>query len=110
MDDGRHSVDANPGAQRLSRRQIMGITAAMVAGLLTGRASLTWAAEPVPDSRRTPDDVLRSLLHGNERFVRGQPEGPRRRPEDFASLAGGQHPNAVIVSCADSRVPPEIVF
>src|SRR5437762_1753575 len=35
MDDGRHSVDANPGAQRLSRRQIMGITAAMVAGLLT---------------------------------------------------------------------------
>jgi carbonic anhydrase len=110
MDEGRQSADANPGAPGLSRRQIMGMTAATVAGLLARGAPLARAAEPVPVSRRTPDEVLRSLLDGNQRFVRGQPEGPRRRPEDFASLAEGQHPNAVIVSCADSRVPPEIVF
>ena len=61
-------------------------------------------------ARRTPDEALRSVLDGNERFVRGRAEGPRRRPEDFAPLAEGQRPSAVIVSCADSRVPPEIVF
>jgi carbonic anhydrase len=34
----------------------------------------------------------------------------RRRPEDFAALAEGQAPNAIIVACADSRVAPELVF
>jgi carbonic anhydrase len=110
MDEGRQSLDANPGATGLSRRQLMGMTATAVAGLLAGRAPLARAAEPTSAPRHTPDEVLRSMLAGNERFVRGQAEGPRRRPEDFASLAEGQYPDAVIVSCADSRVPPEIVF
>lgn len=110
MNEGRQSVDANPIATGLPRRQLMGMTAAAVASLLAGRAPLARAADSASRSRRTPDEVLRSLLAGNERFVRGQAEGPRRRPEDFASLAEGQHPEAVIVSCADSRVPPEIVF
>src|SRR5262249_6304056 len=35
---------------------------------------------------------------------------PGRRPEDFAALAEGQAPLAVIVGCADSRVSPELVF
>jgi carbonic anhydrase len=110
MNEGRLSVDTNPIATRLSRRQLMGMTAAAVASLLAGRASLGRAADSASGPRRTPDEVLRSLLAGNERFARGQAEGPRRRPEDFASLAQGQHPEAVVVSCADSRVPPEIVF
>jgi carbonic anhydrase len=35
---------------------------------------------------------------------------PRRTPADFRQLAEGQHPFAAIVSCADSRVSPEILF
>src|SRR5262249_27789540 len=42
--------------------------------------------------------------------VEGRTEAPRRRPEDWARLAEGQSPGAVIVGCSDSRVPPEIVF
>jgi carbonic anhydrase len=49
-------------------------------------------------------------MDGNARFDKGQPTGPRRRPEDFLPLAEGQYPHAVIVSCADSRVAPEILF
>jgi carbonic anhydrase len=56
------------------------------------------------------DQALKELLDGNGRFVKGQPASPRRGPEDFRGLADAQYPEAVIVSCADSRVAPEILF
>ena len=59
----------------------------------------------------TPDQALTQLLRGNERFVAGWPDHPnqsaRRRREVSET---GQHPFAIVLSCADSRVPPEIVF
>jgi carbonic anhydrase len=61
-------------------------------------------------ARHSPDDILKRLIEGNRRFARGQASGLRRTPEDFARLAEGQAPTAVIVGCADSRVPPEILF
>ncbi len=42
--------------------------------------------------------------------MKGAPASPRRSPEDFRGLADSQYPEAVIVSCADSRVAPEILF
>jgi carbonic anhydrase len=60
--------------------------------------------------RRTADEVLNKLLTGNERFVTGHTLNPRQGPADFSKLVSGQAPNAVIVGCADSRVPPEILF
>jgi carbonic anhydrase len=68
-------------------------------------AVLTQAAQQA----LTPDDVLRQLKEGNRRFVED-----RMIPRDYmaqaAATAGGQYPKAVILSCLDSRVPPEIVF
>jgi carbonic anhydrase len=66
------------------------------------------AAEPGP--ARNPDDVLRALRSGNKRFMSGQAAAPRRQPSDFGAVVEGQSPGAVILGCADSRVPPEIVF
>jgi carbonic anhydrase len=59
---------------------------------------------------RSPEGVLQKLLEGNGRFVRGETSNPRRKPEDFSKLVEGQTPKAVIVGCADSRVPPELLF
>ncbi|MFO0927817.1 MAG: carbonic anhydrase [Gemmataceae bacterium] len=59
---------------------------------------------------RKPDDVLKDLMAGNRRFVEGKLEHPGRSPKDFQALASGQAPPAIIVGCADSRVPPEVVF
>ena len=93
---------------RASRREFVrltGIAGAM--GLTSSRAGLAvsqGAAAP------TPDQVLARLLEGNKRFVNGQLTHPGRKPEDFAALAEGQAPVAVIVGCADSRVAPELVF
>ena len=42
--------------------------------------------------------------------MKGELTHPGRRPEDFAPLAEGQAPLAIIVGCADSRVAPELIF
>ena len=70
-------------------------------------------AAPAPQVSARPlnaDQSLRELLDGNQRFVTGKRLTPRGRPEDFRALTHGQFPEAVIISCADSRVAPEILF
>jgi carbonic anhydrase len=93
---------------RASRREFVRLTGMAGAMGLTmpmaGLAASQGAAAP------NPDQVLARLLEGNKRFVTGQLTHPGRRPEDFAALAEGQAPVAVIVGCADSRVAPELVF
>lgn len=83
-------------------------------GLAVGAAGLGLAGREVqadPPEARDADTVLAHLLEGNKRFVQGQTSlMNRRRPSDFAALAEGQAPVAVIYTCADSRVPPELIF
>lgn len=50
------------------------------------------------------------LLAGNRRYVTGQPAHPDQAPARRQELLAGQHPFAAILSCSDSRVPPEILF
>ena len=59
-----------------------------------------------------PDDALSRLLGGDKRFVAGNSEEPHGAAliERRHALAKDQKPFAVIVSCSDSRVPPELVF
>src|SRR4051794_34360473 len=63
-----------------------------------------------PSGRLTADEALQDLISGNARFVEGKTLNPRQSPADFSKLAPAQAPDAVIVGCADSRVPPEILF
>lgn len=53
---------------------------------------------------------LESLQAGNKRFMSGHPVHPHETLERIRELKKGQHPNAVVVSCSDSRVPPELIF
>lgn len=57
----------------------------------------------------TPDQALALLREGNERFVGGKMID-RDLAAQVAATAGGQFPHSVVLSCIDSRVPPEIVF
>jgi carbonic anhydrase len=102
----------------VSRREFMTLTAAgltlensthLFAGSHEEAAQKEAASNKTP-SPVSPDEAWHDLLDGNARFVKGQPTGPRRGPEDFRGLAEAQYPHAVIVSCADSRVAPEILF
>lgn len=57
-----------------------------------------------------PKIILKTLTDGNARFVSGCPKGPDTSPEHRKSLLKGQRPLAIVVSCSDSRVSPEIIF
>ncbi len=73
-------------------------------------------AMTVPVYKRTeiissPDEARQLLIDGNERFTSGKPlskDLSSTKREDL--MRNGQHPFAVIVSCSDSRVPPELLF
>lgn len=54
--------------------------------------------------------VWTSMLEGNRRFAQGEGIQTRASKECRLSLLEGQHPGAVVLSCADSRVAPEFVF
>jgi carbonic anhydrase len=56
---------------------------------------------------QTPLDRLKA---GNEKFVNGYPIHPHETLNRIRELKKGQNPFVVLVSCSDSRVPPELIF
>ena len=58
----------------------------------------------------SPDAALQKLLEGNQRFVQHQPQYPDQSAARLREVAQSQYPFATVLSCADSRVPAEIVF
>lgn len=69
--------------------------------------AITQTAET--QSALTPAEALQMLKDGNERFLAG---GMLERDltAQVAETGAGQFPHSVVLSCIDSRVPPEIVF
>ncbi len=57
-----------------------------------------------------PDKALQQLVEGNQRHVVHKMVHPDQTEQRLKEVAKGQHPFAIILGCADSRVPPEIVF
>lgn len=59
----------------------------------------------------SPEQALARLQAGNTRFVKHKEKHPDMSIGRRKSLAqSGQHPYAVVLGCADSRVPPELIF
>ncbi len=58
----------------------------------------------------SPAEALKRLQDGNERFATGTERVGHSRKEVLAALVHEQRPFATILSCSDSRVPPELIF
>jgi carbonic anhydrase len=61
------------------------------------------------ESALTPAQALQRLKDGNRRFVTDQLKKAAGK-ERFVELVKGQKPFATIITCADSRVSPELIF
>ncbi|TLM65875.1 MAG: carbonic anhydrase [Deltaproteobacteria bacterium] len=80
--------------------------------LLLAAALCCGAAVASEDAvKTTPEQALRNLMDGNRRYVEQQMSGVRLcAVGERQKLSGAQAPYAIILSCSDSRVPPELVF
>jgi carbonic anhydrase len=58
----------------------------------------------------TPDDVIKMMKQGNNRFRKGKSHAHNYLSEQRKVSASGQYPAAVILSCIDSRAPAETIM
>jgi carbonic anhydrase len=55
-------------------------------------------------------EIIQRLKEGNIRFVADKPEGKLQDSSRRIEITEGQEPFAIVLSCADSRVVPELIF
>ena len=96
----------------MSRLLCLGIVLSLVGSGLTQQSSSV-PAQPSSHaaSQATPsaDAVWKTLMSGNTRFVAGKPQ-THALVSLRHQLASGQSPKAIVLSCSDSRVGPELIF
>ncbi|MDH4439503.1 MAG: carbonic anhydrase [Rhizobium sp.] len=70
------------------------------------------AADPhaAPADGLTPKQALAKLREGNRRFVEDANACAADLAHRRTELAAGQHPWAIVLTCSDSRVTPELIF
>lgn len=56
------------------------------------------------------EQSMKWLQNGNLRFQKNAFRRDGRAPKDVQRLKDGQAPHAIVLSCSDSRVPPEHIF
>jgi carbonic anhydrase len=106
------SSDNEIGLRPSRRRVLRGGLGGAAAGILAGAGVEFAALQPsIAQSKLTPDAALQALMDGNQRYIDQKLTFYR---QDLAILksktAEKQEPFASVLSCADSRVPVEIVF
>ena len=97
---------------RLTRRAMMG-GIAMAATVPLAAPAVAIApppgVNPAPASL-TPTEALERLRRGNQDFLAGRTVAAAANGRRRLEIARAQYPIAVLVSCSDSRVPPELLF
>jgi carbonic anhydrase len=63
-----------------------------------------------PASPATPEAALRELMAGNQRFARGKATHPGRTLARLREPGTRETPFAAVLTCADSRLPVELLF
>ncbi len=91
------------------RRKLLRHMVLLVAVFVLGPARVL-AARDISASGISPAQAMERLMEGNERFQNDKTAHPLLHAKRREELVGGQSPFAAILSCSDSRVPPELIF
>ncbi len=109
----------------LSRRAWFGVAGTTAVGVLAAcgpsKNAATTSTVTVPEgphfATETPrpdimiaDTALTELKQGNQRFVTAAMTHPDQSPQTRLSISQAQKPFAIVLSCSDSRLPPEVIF
>jgi carbonic anhydrase len=94
----------------IGRRDFIKFSAAGAIALGVGGAPPAARAEEGAPTALSPQDALAALKSGNERYVSSPELCTSHLAESRTAVAAHQAPWATIISCADSRVPPELIF
>jgi carbonic anhydrase len=95
--------------QGMGRRQFMALAgSALAAGTPLFAWNRAFAADETTSV--TTDQALANLKAGNSKYVKEPQVCAADLAKSRASVTGNQMPWATILSCADSRVPPELLF
>lgn len=116
-------MNTQNSGSKISRRNILKYGKfALATGTISLAASCQQKKIPQPEITPTitpetkissdisPDETLEVLMAGNKRFVENKRISPNINLARLTEVAAGQNPFATIISCADSRVPVEILF
>jgi carbonic anhydrase len=104
---------STPTESSLSRRRFLGTALAGTAATLIGAASTGFLLPErvLAQSNLTPDEALKALLDGNERYIAGSFKSFEQDKQILRDhTVDKQEPYAAVLACADSRVPVEIIF
>lgn len=104
--------------KQINRRNL--ILSGGIAAASTLSASKAFSQHPTPQEHgsaqqvmpppKDSEEAMQRLLEGNQRFVSGKLKHPHSAIDWRKRLVGGQKPFVTIIGCADSRVPPELLF
>jgi carbonic anhydrase len=94
----------------LGRRGFLGFGGACLAAMALGVALGSAQAAEGAATAISPDEALAQLKAGNERFVSHPELCSMDLAQQRSAVAAHQAPWATVISCADSRVPPELIF
>jgi len=94
----------------IGRRDLLKLGAAGIVAL--GFGGVSWQARAAEGAATalSPDEAIAALKSGNERYVSHPELCSVDLAQQRSAVAGHQAPWATIISCADSRVPPELIF
>lgn len=90
------------------KRHVPYMIAAIVLTLIVAVLYFKWYdLKPLPNEKVS---TMERLMKGNKRFASGHPRHPAESVKHRSRVAGGQHPFALVVTCSDSRLSPELIF
>jgi len=73
-------------------------------------AVIMFNAQASTEASVDPAKALRMIKNGNIRFVKHNLRNDGQSKKDIMRLSEGQKPHSIVLSCSDSRIPPELVF